>query len=587
VKPGEKAKNEKNEEWRNLPVDKRLEYALVKGIIEYIDVDVEEARKNSDSALNVIEVVLMKGMNTVGELFGSGKMFLPQVVKSARVMKKAVAYLLPFIEEEKKLAAVSNEKKKILLATVKGDVHDIGKNIVGVVLACNNYEIIDLGVMTPSEKILSEARKFNVDIIGLSGLITPSLDEMVHVAKELEREKFNIPLIIGGATTSKIHTAIKIAPHYHAPVVHVPDASKSVGVVNKLIANDLDFIKSVNEEYQKIREEKSVNKGYTYVPLTIARRKRINIDWENIPVYKPQKLGINVLNDYPLDDLRRYIDWTFFFHAWELGGKYPAILSHPQKGEEATRLFGDAQNMLNDIINKKMLQAKAVYGIFPANSIGDDIEIYSDENRKEIINTFRFLRQQNIREEYDYFLCLSDFIAPKESGRIDYIGAFAVTAGIGIENWLKYYEEKKDDYSSIMLKSLSDRLAEAFAERLHERIRKEFWAYHPDENLSPEEIIHEKYQGIRPAIGYPACPEHSEKKNLFELLNVTENIGIILTDHFAMYPTASVCGLYFANPQARYFNLGKILKDQVEDYAKRKNITISLAEKLLSPNLNY
>ncbi len=581
------AQTEKLEEWRNFEVEKRLAHALIKGITEYIDGDLEEARKKYKFSLEIIEGPLMDGMNIVGDLFGEGKMFLPQVVKSARVMKKAVSYLLPFVEEERKTNPKSGERKKILLATVKGDVHDIGKNIVNVVLACNNYEVIDIGVMIPAEKILEEARKTKADIIGLSGLITPSLEEMAHVASQLEREKFNVPLLIGGATTSKIHTAIKIAPNYNAPTIHVLDASKSVGVVNNLLSNNQEYLQSVKNEYQKIREERKNQKRYEYLPLEHARKKKININWEKSEIFKPNFIGIKILNNYSLYEIRKYIDWTFFFHTWEIRGKYPAIFNHPEKGEEAKNLFNDAQILLDRIISEKMLTANGVFAIFPANSIGDDIEIYKDESRKVILTEFHHLRQQNIREEYNYFLCLSDFLAPKQTGKIDYIGAFAVTTGIGIEKWVKYFADQKDDYSAIMLKALADRLAEAFAELLHEKVRREYWGYASDEKINLEDELKEKYQGIRPAIGYPACPEHSEKRILFDLLNAEKNAGISLTEHFAMYPAASVSGQYLANPEAKYFNLGKILKDQVENYSKRKNITFEEAEKLLSNNLNY
>ncbi|MFC2137230.1 methionine synthase [Bacteroidota bacterium] len=577
----------KKEEWRELPVEKRLEYALVKGITDHIDSDVEEARKNFQFSLEIIEGPLMDGMNVVGELFGAGKMFLPQVVKSARVMKKAVAYLLPFIEEEKKTNPNATEQKKILLATVKGDVHDIGKNIVGVVLACNNYKIIDLGVMIPTDKILSEAKNNNVDIIGLSGLITPSLEEMAHIAKEMEREKFTIPLLIGGATTSKIHTAIKIEPEYSQPVIHVLDASKSVGVVSNLLSNNKEYVNSIKSEYSKIREERKEKKTYQYTSLKNARNKKFSINWKETKIIKPDFIGQKVFEDYPLDEIKKYIDWTFFFYAWELRGKFPDILEHPEKGLEAKKLYTNARVMLDKIINEKILTAKGTFCIYPANSIGDDIEVYMDESKEDILTVFHHLRQQNIREEYNYFQCLSDFIAPKEAKLTDYIGGFTVTCGIGIEKWIKHFEDQNDDYSAIMLKALADRLAEAFAELLHEKVRKEYWGYTKNENLDLKDLLREKYIGIRPAMGYPACPEHSEKKVLFDLMKVKDKCGISLTEHYAMYPAASVSGQYFANPESRYFNLGKINKDQVEDYAIRKKINIKQAEVFLAHNLNY
>ena len=584
---GSGQKEEKKDEWRELDVKKRLEHSLIKGITTHIIEDTEEARQNAEQSLDVIEGPLMDGMNVVGDLFGEGKMFLPQVVKSARVMKKSVAYLFPFIEEEKKKnQGQQTEEKKVLLATVKGDVHDIGKNIVGVVLGCNNYKVIDLGVMVPTEKILEEAEKNKVDIIGLSGLITPSLDEMVHVAKEMERKHLKKPLLIGGATTSKIHTAVKIAPNYSQPTIHVLDASRSVGVVNKLLTRNQEFIDQVKEEYESLRDSQKEKPAKKYISLGEARERKYAIDWKNSPIYKPNKLGIQTIHNYSISELRRYIDWTFFFFTWEIRGKYPDIFDHPERGEEARKLYNEAQQMLDKIESENMLEANAVYGMFPANSIGDDIEVY-DESGKEVISVFHHLRQQTVRNEGDPYMCLADFIAPKSSGITDYIGTFAVTAGLGIEKWIKQYEDDNDDYSSIMMKALADRLAEAFAEHLHERIRKEFWGFAPEENLENKDLLKEKYQGIRPAMGYPACPEHSEKRELFDLLKAEKNAGISLTEHFAMYPAASVSGQIFAHPESKYFNLGRISKDQVEDYAKRKGISKEQAEKWLAPNINY
>jgi len=580
----------KQDEWRNKNVEERLKYALVRGILDYIEEDVEEARPLYERALQVIEGPLMAGMNIVGEFFGSGKMFLPQVVKSARVMKKAVAVLAPYIEAEKLEGETISSAGKILLATVKGDVHDIGKNIVGVVLSCNNYEIIDLGVMVPAEKILDTAKKENVDIIGLSGLITPSLDEMVYVAKEMERLGFNIPLLIGGATTSEIHTAVKIEPAYSSPVIHVRDASKSVGVAVNLVSKNLKekYEKHVKEKYSGLREN-YLNSRETnqYISLSEARENKLVIDWDHTIICKPAKPGITTFNNFPLKKLSEYIDWTFFFHAWKLSGKYPAIFDDPVKGDEAKKLYQDAREVLNEIIEKNMLQANGVIALLPANSVGDDIEVYSDENRSGILNRFHFLRNQQLKAASTPNLCLSDFIAPKTSGIIDYLGGFTVTAGLGIEKWIKYYEDQNDDYKSIMLKILADRLAEAFAELLHEKVRKEYWGYDKTENLGISLLLKEEYTGIRPAPGYPACPEHSEKRILFDMLNAEEHTGIHLTDNYMMVPGASVSGFYFAHPQSKYFNVSKISKDQVLDYAFRKNITISETEKWLSFNLNY
>lgn len=574
--------------WRNAPVEERLKHALIKGITDYIEQDVEEARKKYSRPLEVIEGPLMEGMNVVGDLFAEGKMFLPQVVKSARVMKKAVAYLTPFIEKEK-----SNSKNiagKILLATVKGDVHDIGKNIVAVVLGCNNYEVIDLGVMVPAEKILQTAREKNVDIIGLSGLITPSLDEMVHVAKEMERNGFKVPLLIGGATTSKLHAAVKIAPNYSYPTIHVLDASRSVTVAGNLMNRNLrdKYIRSVKQEYDRMRimHGKRTNQKI-FISINEARKKGFKTNWENLEITSPNITGIKVFRDFPLEKIRNRVDWTPFFITWEMKGKYPSIFKDPKYGKEALKLHEDANLLLDEIISRKLLTANAVIGIFPANSSGDDIIVYSDDKRKKKIAVLHTLRQQMVKTNDMPYLALSDFIAPAESGVKDYIGAFAVTAGIGIEGVLKHYDQKKDVYSEIMIKALADRLAEAFAELMHEYVRKEYWGYARDENFTNEELIAEKYRGIRPAPGYPAQPDHTEKITLFKLLDVESNTGIYLTENLAMYPAASVCGLYIAHPGSKYFNVGKINKDQVEDYAERKGISVNEVEKWLAPVLAY
>jgi 5-methyltetrahydrofolate--homocysteine methyltransferase len=581
-------KEEKIEEWRSSDVIERIQHALVKGITDFIEQDIIELLPTYNSAIRVIEEPLMDGMNRVGDLFGSGKMFLPQVIKSARVMKKAVAFLQPYIEQDKiDLKQAPTQKKKILLATVKGDVHDIGKNIVGVVLACNNYDVIDLGVMVPAEKILNKAIEEHVDIIGLSGLITPSLEEMVHVAHEMERRGFKIPLMIGGATTSKIHTAVKIAPAYSHSVVYVKDASRAVQVVSSLLANDHDFLASVKSEYKELRATHSAKKPKEYLTLAQARTNAFNPVWNESMVYNPIFKGVKVFEDYPLQELREDIDWTFFFLAWEFRGKYPAILDDPGQGVEVRKLFNEANNFLDEIIAKKMITAKGVFGIWPANSEGDDIELYADETRKTIIGKFHHLRQQQKRGAGLPNYCLSDFIAPKQTGIGDYCGGFAVTAGIGVAEWVEKFKRDGNDYQAILLESLADRLAEAFAERLHERVRKEFWGYAPDENLSALDKINCKYQGIRPAAGYPACPEHSEKRILFELLGATEKTDIHLTEHFSMFPTASVCGQYFSHQNAVYFGLERIAKDQVTDFAHRKNVPVGYVEKFLPSNLNY
>ena len=583
-------KEETEAEWRSLPVVERLRYSLIRGNSEFIDQDIDEAMPMFDVALKIIEGPLMDGMNQVGDLFGSGKMFLPQVVKSARVMKKAVARLTPRLEAEK--AAMKGSPRnngKVLLATVKGDVHDIGKNIVGVVLACNNYEVIDLGVMIPADKILAAAKEHDVDVVGLSGLITPSLEEMVHVAKEMERLKFTIPLLIGGATTSDIHTAVKIEPHYSRSVIHVKDASKAVGVVSNLLSSEAkkDYTDSVRKKYEGIRNTYDKKADHSYISLQDARKNKLKADWDAARIYRPQFTGNKVFIDYPLEEIAKCIDWTFFFHAWKMNGKYPAILTDPVKGAEATKLFNDAQRLLNDITGKKMLMARGVVGLYPCNSTGDDIEVYADESRSKTLTTFRFLRNQQLKDSGQPNLCLADYIAPRESGIVDYMGGFAVTAGLGVEEWVAGFEQELDDYNAILIKILADRLAEAFAELMHKRVRMEFWGYAKDENLDVFAMIREEYQGIRPAPGYPACPEHSEKRTLFDLLEAEKKVDIQLTENYAMYPGASVSGFYFSHPLAQYFNLGRISKDQLTDYAKRKSFSFEHAEKLLNTNLNF
>ncbi|AUD78614.1 methionine synthase [Kangiella profundi] len=587
---GQDVKEKETQEWRQWPVNKRLEHALVKGITEFIDEDVEEARQQAERPLHVIEGPLMDGMNVVGDLFGSGQMFLPQVVKSARVMKKAVAYLLPFMEEEKKRLKLADKPKgKIVMATVKGDVHDIGKNIVGVVLQCNGYEVIDLGVMVPCDKILDTAIEHNCDIIGLSGLITPSLEEMVHVAKEMQRRGLDLPLLIGGATTSKIHTAVKIEPHYQHPVMYVMDASRVVGVVNKLLGEHKDaYVGEVKDEYHKLRSEREKRqKKSSLASLNQARQYATKIDWSKTDITKPSFLGTKVFHDYPLQDLLPRIDWTPFFRSWQLAGKFPNILEDEVVGETAQKLYQDAQSMLKTIVEEKWLTARGVFGFFPANSVGDDIELFNDDTRTETLCHLHNLRQQKQTRDGKFNYCLSDFVAPKETQLKDYIGGFAVTAGIGIDEHVKAFEAKHDDYNAILLKALADRLAEAFAERMHELVRKDYWGYVPHENLDNESLISEKYQGIRPAPGYPACPDHTEKGTLWNLLQPDQAIGLNITEHFAMYPTAAVSGWYFAHPEARYFGVGKIEKDQVSDYAQRKGWDLETAEKWLAPSLSY
>jgi 5-methyltetrahydrofolate--homocysteine methyltransferase len=577
--------------WREQPVEERLKHALVKGITEYIEEDSLEAHKKYGLGLKVIEGPLMDGMNVIGDLFGDGKMFLPQVVKSARVMKRSVAVLLPFIEQEKASGESGGRYSagKILLATVKGDVHDIGKKIVGVVLGCNNYEVIDLGVMVPTGKILDEAEKLNVDIVGLSGLITPSLEEMMQVASEMERRNMDQILLIGGATTSKIHTAVKIEPRYSRPVIHVKDASKSVAVASALLSkeNREDYIRETQQDYEILRNNYAgAGRGIKYHSLEDARKNALRLEWIQDSIIKPNKAGIQSLTDYPLEKIRDYINWIFFFITWELRGKYPDIFDHPKYGKEARNLYDDAQEMLERIIDEKWLTANAVFGIFPAHAEGDDIVVLGGELHKEVSYRFTNLRNQTIKEKELHNLCLSDFIAPLNSGIADYMGAFAVTTGIGIEEKLKEFEADHDDYSAIMLKALADRLAEAFTELLHEEIRKNIWGYAADESLTMDDMFKEKYLGIRPAHGYPACPEHSEKEVLFNLLNA-EKYGISLTENYSMVPAASVSGLIFANPASKYFFVGKIGKDQVEDYASRKNLTVAQTESLLASNLNY
>ncbi|PNV76946.1 methionine synthase [Leptospira inadai] len=591
VKAGDKI-DKKEDVWRSGSVEQRLEHALVKGIVEFIEQDTEEARVKYGRPLSVIEGPMMDGMRVVGDLFGSGKMFLPQVVKSARVMKKAVAYLLPFMEEENKRQAQVSQKLKFLIATVKGDVHDIGKNIVSVVLACNNYEVIDLGVMVPCEKILEEAKAQKADIIGLSGLITPSLDEMVYVASEMQRTGFTVPLLIGGATTSSAHTAVKIAEKYDHPVVHVIDASRVVNVVGKLLNPSLrdEYVeqikldqKSQREIYFNTRNERKL------VSIEEARENRFVSDWNTLAISKPNITGVKVFDEeISLETLVPYIDWSPFFQAWELKGRFPSILESEIYGKQAKELYEDARRLLEDIVKNKRYRAKGVIGIFPANSVGDDIEVYEDETKSKVLSVLHTLRQQISKEDkQEPNYCLADFIAPRETGLTDYIGGFAVTSGHGVEEFAKIFDSKLDDYNSIMAKALGDRLAEAFAEYMHLKVRKEYWGYASEENLPVEDLIREKYRGIRPAAGYPASPDHTEKRILFDLLQVEKNTGITLTEHFAMWPASSVSGLYFAHPDSKYFAVAKINRDQIEDYARRKNTSVAEIEKWLSPNLAY
>ena len=571
-------------EWRTWPVEKRLEHALVKGITTFIDEDTEECRAAADKPIHVIEGPLMDGMNVVGDLFGAGKMFLPQVVKSARVMKRAVAYLDPYIEAEKEEGATNG---KIVMATVKGDVHDIGKNIVGVVLQCNNYEVIDLGVMVPAVKILQTAIDEKADIIGLSGLITPSLDEMVHVAKEMKRRGFELPLLIGGATTSKAHTAVKIEPQYDKGVVYVNNASRAVGVVSNLLSKEhkAEFLAKTSAEYVKVREQQARKKPRSK-PVTIqrARDNAAKLDWDNYTPPVPKKLGVTEFKNVSIATLRQYIDWTPYFMTWSIAGKYPRIMTDEVVGEQAQSLFKDANDMLDDLEKSGSLQPLGVIGLFPANRVGDDIEIYTDETRAELLTTSCHLRQQTEKTDFANY-CLADYIAPK--GTPDYFGAFAVTGGLEEDDLADAFDAQQDDYNKIMVKAVADRLAEAFAEYLHEQVRKEYWGFAPDENLANEDLIRENYQGIRPAPGYPACPEHTEKKKIWQLLDTEKRIGMQLTSSYAMWPGAAVSGWYFSHPEAKYYAVAAVQKDQVEDYAKRTNMTLEEAERWLSPNLGY
>ncbi|MGP5563646.1 methionine synthase [Vreelandella alkaliphila] len=586
---GSGAAKKEDLEWRSWPVNKRIEHALVKGVTAYIEEDTEQARAEAARPIEVIEGPLMDGMNVVGDLFGAGKMFLPQVVKSARVMKQAVAYLIPYIEAEK--SEETKAKGKIVMATVKGDVHDIGKNIVGVVLQCNNYEVIDLGVMVPTEKILQAAQDHNADIIGLSGLITPSLDEMVHVAKEMKRRGMDLPLLIGGATTSKAHTAVKIEPQYDHPVIYVTDASRAVGVAGRLLAPNLKtaYVAEIREEYEKVRERNAKRRPKAAdLDYTQARKRRFRTDWNSFTPVKPQVLGLKTFDNYDLEELVERIDWTPFFMSWQLAGKYPKILEDKVVGEAARNLFADAKVMLRKLIDEKRVQARGVIGLWPANSVDDDvIEVYADESRTEVVERLHHIRQQTTKGRDGICYSLADFIAPKESGKADWIGGFAVTTGHGVDELSKAYEAAGDDYNAIMVQALTDRLAEAFAERMHERVRKEFWGYVPEETLDNDALIAEKYQGIRPAPGYPACPDHTEKATLFRLLDATENTGLALTENFAMWPAAAVSGWYFAHPQSKYFSTGKITRDQVEAIAQRKQMPLVEMERWLSPVLSY
>ncbi|MCP1314040.1 methionine synthase, partial [Halomonas sp. 707D7] len=576
-------------EWRSLPVNKRIEHALVKGITAHIEADTEEARARAERPIEVIEGPLMDGMNVVGDLFGAGKMFLPQVVKSARVMKQAVAYLIPYIEAEK--SEDTQAKGKIVMATVKGDVHDIGKNIVGVVLQCNNYEVIDLGVMVHAEKILKAAEEHDADIIGLSGLITPSLDEMVHVAKEMQRRGMELPLLIGGATTSKAHTAVKIEPQYEHPVIYVTDASRAVGVAGKLLTPSLkaEYVQGIREEYEVVRERNAKRRPKAAdLDYTQARKRRFKTDWNSLTPIAPLQPGITVFENYDLSELVERIDWTPFFMSWQLAGKYPKILDDEIVGEAARNLFDDAQVMLQKLLTEGHIHARGVIGLWPANTVDDDvIEVYADESRTEVVERLHHIRQQTTKGRDGLCYSLADFVAPKESGKADWIGGFAVTTGHGVDELSKAYEKAGDDYSAIMVQALTDRLAEAFAERIHERVRKEFWGYAADETLDNDALIAEKYQGIRPAPGYPACPDHTEKATLFKLLNAPENTGLALTENFAMWPAAAVSGWYFAHPQSKYFSTGKITQDQVKALAARKGMTLEEMERWLSPVLSY
>jgi 5-methyltetrahydrofolate--homocysteine methyltransferase len=580
--------------WRNAPVGERLAHALVEGISDYIVEDTEEARHQAERPIHVIEGPLMDGMNIVGDLFGAGKMFLPQVVKSARVMKRAVAHLIPDIEAAKQALGnddgASRSNGRVLLATVKGDVHDIGKNIVGVVLQCNNYEVIDLGVMVPCAKILETARRERVDIIGLSGLITPSLEEMSFVAGEMQREGFTIPLLIGGATTSRVHTAVKIEPNYKGPTIHVVDASRAVGVAGNLRSETLrpDFVAGIRTEYQDVRTQRGGRKAEErHQSIADARKNRLAVDWSAVTPPEPCFCGVRVLDDYPLEELIPLIDWTPFFQTWELAGHYPAILNDPVLGPAASTLYRDARELLDRIVRERLLRARGVFGFFPANSVGDDVELYADSGRRERKATIHTIRQQMLKPPGRPNLALADFVAPRETGVPDYVGGFAVTAGAGADELVARFEADHDDYGAILTKALADRLAEAFAELLHQRVRKEFWGYAREEALDNPGLIKELFQGIRPAPGYPACPDHTDKRILFDLLGAEESTGITLTESFAMLPTASVSGYYFWHPQSQYFGVGKIGRDQVEDYARRKSMDVKTVERWLATNLNY
>ena len=588
---GAAVSEKKTEEWRNGTVEERLSHALVKGIDAYIEIDAEEARVKLGRPLLVIEGPLMDGMSVVGDLFGAGKMFLPQVVKSARVMKKAVAHLTPFMEAEKAALEASGQvvkaQGKIVLATVKGDVHDIGKNIVGVVLACNNYEVIDMGVMVPCEKILERAKAEKADLIGLSGLITPSLDEMVHVAREMERQGFKLPLLIGGATTSRAHTAVKIAPHYSEPVVHVLDASRAVPVTTSLLSEDgkAEFVARHRADYEALRKAHAAPRP-KLVSLETARKRRTAIEWRAEDLPTPEFTGVRVLDNFPLPTLREFIDWTPFFHTWGLKGVYPRILDHPDHGAQARQIFTEGNALLDRIVEEQLITARGVYGLFPASAVGDDVELYTDETRDTVLERFHFLRQQLQKEGGEPCRSLSDFVAPKETGLPDHIGAFAVTSGIGLKELCDRFRAENDDYNAIMAEALADRLAEAFAECLHKCVRDE-WGYGRAEGLSNAELIQEKYRGIRPAAGYPACPDHTEKGTLWRLLDVGAKTGMLITESFAMWPGSSVSGLYFAHPESKYFSLGKIDRDQVVDYHERKGMSVAEVERWLAPNLNY
>jgi 5-methyltetrahydrofolate--homocysteine methyltransferase len=590
---GEGRTQEQDLSWRLAPVAERLQHALVKGLVDYVEGDTEEARQQYASPLAVIEGPLMAGMNLVGDLFGAGKMFLPQVVKAARVMKKAVAYLEPFLQQQQAAggdgAALPARRPKVLLATVKGDVHDIGKNIVGVVLGCNHYDVIDLGVMVPADRILDAARQHGVDLIGLSGLITPSLDEMVHVAREMQRQGFTVPLLIGGATTSKVHTAVRIVPQYEAPVVHVLDASRAVAVVSTLLSEQREvFLADTRTAYAQVRDDYARRQQQrTLLPLAEARANAFTCDWATVPITRPRHLGVTSLRATPLDTLRPYIDWTPFFLTWQLPGKYPRLLDDPEKGTEARHLLADAQALLDQLVAEGSLRAHAVFGLFPANSTGDDLELYTDDTRTQVQVTLHTLRQQSAKTPGKPNRALADYVAPKASGIADYVGLFAVTAGEGLEALVARYEGDHDDYQALLAKSLADRLAEAAAEWLHAEVRRHYWGYAPNEQLANAELIAEAYRGIRPAPGYPACPDHTEKQTLWQLLDVAAHTGITLTEHLAMHPAASVCGLYLAHPEATYFDAGVFGRDQVEDYARRKDLNIADVERWLAPRLAY